>query len=73
MLCVCLLINWLCVIVMRRKPKSANNYRLKVNGGRVLMAINNMLLMVQVGYPTGICAVRSFLGNHGQGQRVFKR
>ena len=37
------------------------------------MAINNMLLMVQVGYPTGICAVRSFLGNHGQGQRVFKR
>ena len=30
-------------------------------GGVILMAINNTLMMVQTGYPTGECEVRSRL------------
>ena len=35
-----------------------------VDGGRVLMAITNTLMMVQAGFPTGVCVVRSCEGNH---------
>ena len=40
---------------------------MKVDGGRVLMAITNTLMMVQAGFPTGVCVVRSRESNHGQG------
>ena len=32
---------------------------MKIDGGRVLMAITNTLMMVQAGFPTGVCVVRS--------------
>lgn len=38
-----------------------------IDGGRVLMAITNTLMMVQAGYPTGNCVVCSRWNNHGQG------
>ena len=58
MLFVCLLINWLCVIVFRHEPKRPKR-KWRIDGGRVLMAITNTLVMVQAGFPTGICVVRS--------------
>lgn len=41
--------------------------RMKIDGGRVLMAITNTLMMVQAGSPTGVCVVRTRESNHGQG------
>lgn len=55
-----MLVNWLCVIAGSYEPKS-------IDGGRVLMAITNTLMVVQAGYPTGICVACSRSGNHGQG------
>lgn len=37
------------------------------------MALTNTLMMVQAGYPTGVCAVRSRWNDHGQGQRDDRR
>lgn len=33
--------------------------KLQRNGGNILMSINNTLVMVQTGFPTGKCEVRS--------------
>ena len=41
-----------------------------MDGGRVLMAITNTLMMVQTGIPTGACEVRSRENDYGQGQRA---
>mgnify|MGYP007070224594 CR=1 FL=1 len=73
---VCLLVNWLCVVIRRHEPKSPLTLSekiktvveyVKIDGGRVLMAITNTLMMVQAGSPTGVCVVRSRESNHGQG------
>ncbi len=60
---VCFLINWLCVIVPRYEPKHLKRKWI-IDGGRVLMAITNTLMMVQAGYPTGICVVCSRESNY---------
>lgn len=72
MLFVCLFINWLCVIIQRYEPKCWKR-KWKIDGGRVLMAITNTLMMVQAGYPTGVCVVRSRWNSHGQGRGIFRR
>ena len=59
MLFACLLLNWLCVINRQHKPKNNTKRKWTIDGGRVLMAITNTLMMVQAGYPTGICVVCS--------------
>ena len=43
---------------------SIKNIKNIVDGGRVLMAITNTLMMVQAGFPTGVCVVRSCESNH---------
>ena len=35
-----------------------------IDGGRVLMALGNTLMMVQTGFPTGVCVVCSCVSNH---------
>ena len=50
-------------VVPRREPKHLKQ-KWKIDGGRVLMAITNTLMMVQAGYPTGIRAVCSRENNH---------
>lgn len=68
LLFVCLLINWLCAfIVFSDKPhrkKIQKTYKkdfvyFEYDGGKLLMAITNTLMMVQTGNPTGLCEVRS--------------
>lgn len=46
------------MIVPRYEPKHLKRNG-KIDGGRVLMAITNTLMMVQAGYLTGICVVCS--------------
>lgn len=41
--------------------KKATNANLLKVGGNILMSINNSLMMVQTGFPTGKCEVRSRL------------
>lgn len=41
--------------------------KIKIDGGRVLMAMTNTLMMVQAGFPTGVWVVRSCESNHRQG------
>jgi len=64
------------VIERRHEPKSplrisekikAVAKHIKIDGGRMLMAITNTLMMVQAGFPTGVCVVRNRESNHGQG------
>ena len=51
------------MIVWQRNLKLKMKQKgLKIDGGRVLMAITNTLMMVQAGSPTGICVVRSRSG-----------
>ena len=73
---VCLLLNWLCVIVRRYEPKSPQGIsekikavvkHMKIDGGRVLMAITNTPMIVQLRSSTVVCMVRSRESNHGQG------
>lgn len=53
--------NWLCAFIAfgdkprRRKPHVHFEY----DGGRVIMALTNTLMIVQTGFPTGMCEVRS--------------
>lgn len=67
------MLNWLCCIIsceiipLSKMPffkqlleKATNANLLKV-GGNILMSINNSLMMVQTGFPTGKCEVRSRL------------
>lgn len=67
LLFVCLLINWLCVVI-RRCEILIMNTKIRIDRGRVLMAITSTLMMVQAGYPTGICVVRSRSDNHRKGR-----
>ena len=46
------------MVVCRHKSKHLKR-KWKIDGGRVLMAITNTLMMVQAGSPTGVCVVRS--------------
>lgn len=70
---VCLLISWLCIFIPRHEPpdphpiiEKIKNFcgGWKIDGGRVLMAITNTLMMVQAGSPTGVCVVRSRVSDH---------
>lgn len=60
-LSVCLLVNWLCAfIVFGDKPHRQKTYvHFEYDGGRVIVAITNTLMIVQTGFPTGVCEVRS--------------
>lgn len=55
------LINWLCAIIVLgdipHREKAPKHF--EYDGGRVIMAITNTLMIVQTGPPTGICEVRS--------------
>lgn len=63
------MLNWLCcfisceIIPLSKMPffKKAIIKKMLKAGGVILMAINNTLMMVQTGYPTGECEVRSRL------------
>ena len=72
MLFICLLINWSCAFIVfddkpHKKKKQLRRTRtgrkhfahLEYEGGRVIMALTNTLMMVQTGFPTGVCEVRS--------------
>ncbi len=57
---VCLLIIWLCVFTRRHEPlpqkqekRKWNIKIIRIDGGKVLMAITNTLMLVQAGFPTG--------------------
>ena len=57
-LVVCLLITWLCCFVVASPDFSFKLFhvlKLRIDGGRIIMAINNTLIMVQTGFPTGGC------------------
>ena len=66
-LIVCLLLNWLCCLISCEFiPLSKKHFFKKTiikkmlkAGGVILMAINNTLMMIQTGFPTGKCEVRS--------------
>lgn len=68
LLYVCLLINWLCALIAlgnkphrqkKQKTQKMAFVHFEYEGGKVLMALTNTLMMVQTGYPTGLCEVRS--------------
>lgn len=69
LLYVCLLITWLCIFDLRQQLTfSVEEFLFCIDGGRVLMAITNTLMVVQAGFPTGVCVVRSRRAIHGKGQ-----
>lgn len=77
-LIVCLLLTWLCCFVICRDTnprlrvlrRTRYAWRIRIDGGRVIMAIANTLVMVQTGIPTGACEVRSRENDNGQGQGI---
>lgn len=59
------MIIWLCVLTVHKQRHDSiwklGNQRLKIgfDGGRILMAIDCTLMIVQMGIPTGACVVCS--------------
>ena len=77
MLVVCLVFNWLCAVVTvgdnphndkKQKKKKKSFVKLKYDGGKLLMALTNTLMIVQTGFPTGVCEVCSRENDYRQGQ-----
>lgn len=75
---VCLLIIWLCVFTRRHNPLppkqekrkwSIKNIKdIRIDGGKMLMAITNTLMLVQAGFPTGAWVACSRESRHGRSQ-----
>ena len=63
-----------CKLLLSIKEKKTKDI---IIGGRKISGMkeydwSNILMMVQVGLPTGVCVVRSRLENHGKGREINK-